>query len=41
MKYVVSLGIAMIVGNEIFTLLVLMVMSFMFFYDIDKARWSA
>lgn len=41
MKYFVSLGIAMLVGSEIFTLLVLMIMVLMFFYDVDKARWSA
>ena len=40
MKYIASIGIMLLVGNEIFSLLCLMAIAAFFFADIAKARFS-
>ena len=40
MKYIASVGIMLMVSNEIFSLLCLMVIAAFFFADIAKARFS-
>lgn len=40
MKYIVSIGIMLLVSNEIFSLAILSVIALMFFADIAKARMS-
>ncbi len=40
MKYIASVGIMMLVGNEIFSLAILSVIALMFLGDIAKARMS-
>ena len=40
MKYIAGLALAALIGNEIFTLLVLTVLMFLFFGDLWKARFQ-
>lgn len=40
MKYFATLGIMMLVGNEIFSLLCLMVIAGFFWTDVAKARFN-
>lgn len=40
MKYIASIGIMLLVSNEIFSLAVLSIIALMFFADIAKARFS-
>ena len=40
MKYFATLGIMMLVGNEIFSLLCLMVIAWFFWADVAKARFN-
>ena len=40
MKYIASIGIMLLVSNEIFSLLCLMAIAAFFFADIAKARFS-
>lgn len=40
MKYFATIGLMMLVGNEIFSLLMLMVISLFFWMDVYKARQS-
>ena len=40
MKYIASVGIMLMVSNEIFSLICLMAIAAFFFADIAKARFS-
>ena len=40
MKYIASVGLMLMVNNEIFSLAILSVIVLMFFADIAKARFS-
>lgn len=40
MKYIASVGLMLMVNNEIFSLAILFVIALMFFGDIAKARFS-
>lgn len=40
MKYIASVGLMLMVNNEIFSLAILSVIALMFFGDIAKARFS-
>lgn len=40
MKYIASVGLMLLVNNEIFSLAILFVIALMFFGDIVKARMS-
>ncbi len=40
MKYIASIGIMLLVSNEIFSLAMLSIIALMFFGDIAKARFS-
>ena len=40
MKYIASVGLMLMVSNEIFSLVMLSVIALMFFADIAKARFS-
>lgn len=40
MKYIASIGIMLLVGNEIFSLAMLSIIALMFLADIAKARFS-
>lgn len=40
MKYIASVGLMLMVNNEIFSLLCLMAIAAFFFADIAKARFS-
>lgn len=38
MKYIATIGLMMLVGNEIFSLLMLMVIGLLFWLDVWKAK---
>lgn len=38
MKYIATIGLMMLIGNEIFSLLALMVIGLLFWLDVWKAR---
>ena len=40
LKYLTSIGLMMLVGNEIFSLLMLMVIGLLFWLDVAKARFQ-
>lgn len=40
MKYFATIGLMMLVGNEIFSLLCLMVIGLLFWLDVAKARFQ-
>lgn len=40
MKYIATIGLMMLVGNEIFSLLMLMVIGLLFWLDVAKARFQ-
>ncbi len=40
MKYFATIGLMMLVGNEIFSLLMLMVIGLLFWLDVAKARFQ-
>lgn len=39
-KYFATIGLMMLVGNEIFSLLMLMVIGLLFWLDVAKARFQ-
>lgn len=40
MKYIATIGLMMLIGNEIFSLLALMVIGLLFWLDVAKARFQ-
>ena len=40
MKYFATIGLMMLIGNEIFSLLMLMVIGLLFWLDVAKARFQ-
>lgn len=40
MKYIATIGLMMLIGNEIFSLLMLMVIGLLFWLDVAKARFQ-
>ena len=40
MKYIATIGLMMLIGNEIFSLLALMAIGLLFWLDVWKARFQ-